>query len=101
MFQHFRPRQRPVFGDVADHHDRHAARFGEARQVGCRFADLGDAAWRRLDVRHMHHLYGVDHHQFRLFFFRNQADLLDAGFGEHIQISGRQAETVRTHRHLL
>ena len=49
----------------------------------------------------MHHLDGVDHHQLRLLFFGDHADLLDAGFRQHVQVAGRQAQTVRAHRHLL
>ena len=56
VLQHLRAGQRTVFGDVADHNDCHAASFGKARQIGRRFTYLGDAARRRLNVGHMHHL---------------------------------------------
>ncbi len=101
VLQHFRTRQRSIFGDVADHHDRHAARFGEARQIGGGFAHLRHAARRRLNIRHVHHLDRVDHHQLRLFLLGDLADLLDAGFRQHIEVFARQAKTVRAHRHLL
>ena len=101
VFEHLRSRQRAVFGHVTHHHNRHAARFGKARQVGRGFTHLRDAARRGLNVRHVHYLDGVDHHQLRLLFFGDHADLLDAGFRQHIQVAGRQAETVRAHCHLL
>ncbi len=101
VFQHLRPGQRAVFGDVADHDNRHAARFGEARQVGGGFPHLRHAARRRLDIRHVHHLDRVDHHQLRLFLFGDQANLLDTGFRQHVQVAGRQPEAVSAHRHLL
>ena len=101
VFEHLRPSQRAVFGDVADHHNRHAARFGKTRQVSRRFAHLRHTARRRLNIRHVHYLNGVDHHQLRLFFFGNQANLFDTGFRQHIQIRCRQAKPVRSHRHLL
>ncbi|MNN23903.1 hypothetical protein D3C81_1373150 [compost metagenome] len=89
VFQNFRPGQRAVFGDVSHHHNRHTARLGEARQVGGGFTHLRYAARRRLNVRHVHHLDGVNHHQFRLFLLGNQADLLDTGFRQHIQAASR------------
>ncbi|MNZ38338.1 hypothetical protein D3C78_558130 [compost metagenome] len=101
VLKHFRASQRAVFGDMADHNNRNTARFGKARKIGRGFTHLGHAARRGLDVRHVHHLNGVDHHQLWLLFFRNHADLLDAGFREHIEITGRQAKPVRAHRHLL
>jgi len=101
VFQYFRTGQRAIFGDVADHHNRHAASFGKARQIGRGFTYLGHAPRRRLDISHMHHLDGVDDHQLRLFFIGNLANLLDAGLREHIQIRRRQPETMRAHRYLL
>ena len=101
VLQHFRTGQRAIFGDVADHNNRHAARLGEARQISGGFTHLRYAAWRRLNLRHMHDLNGVDHHQLRLLLLGDQADLLDAGFRQHIQVIGRQAEAMRAHRHLL
>ena len=101
VFEHFWPGQGTVFRHMADHHNRHAARFGEACQVGRGFAHLRHAARRGLNVRHVHHLNGVDHHQLRLLFFGDHADLLNAGFRQHIQVAGWQAQAVRTHRHLL
>ncbi|CAH0243474.1 hypothetical protein SRABI106_02455 [Rahnella aquatilis] len=86
---------------MADHDDRHAARFSETGEVSRRFTHLRNRPRRRLDIRHVHHLNGVDHHQFRLFFIRYFANLLDAGFRQHIHVSRRQTQTVCTHRHLL
>ena len=101
VLQHLRTGQRAVFGDVADHHNRHAASFSKARQIGRGFPYLGDAARRRLHVGHMHHLDGVDHHQLRLFFIGDLTDLLNAGFREHVQVGRWQPETMGAHRHLL
>ncbi|MNT18384.1 hypothetical protein D3C72_1535870 [compost metagenome] len=101
MFQYFRPGQRTVFGDVTDHDNRHAARLGETRQVSRRFTYLRNATRRRLNIRHVHHLNGVDHHQLRLFLLGDQADLFDAGFRQHIQAAGRQTEAMGAHRDLL
>ncbi|MNP35177.1 hypothetical protein D3C76_1284990 [compost metagenome] len=101
VLQHFRTGQRAVFGDVTNHHDRHAARFGEARQISRGFAHLRHATRRGLNVRHVHNLDGVDDHQLRLLFIGNHANLFNAGFRQHVEITGRQAETVCAHCHLL
>ncbi len=45
----------------------------------------------------MHHLDGVNYHQRRVLFLGNQADLLDAGFRQHIKIVSRQAKGMSAH----
>ena len=101
VLQHLRPGQRAIFGHMTYHDDRYIARFRKTRQIGRRFAYLGDAARRRLNVSHMHHLDRVDNHQLRLFVIGYLADLFNAGLGEHIEISGRQPQAVSAHRYLL
>ena len=101
VLKDFRPRQRAIFGHVPDHDNRHSARFREARKISRRFTHLRHATGRRLNICHVHDLDGVNNHQLRLLFIGNLADLLNAGFRQHIQIGRRQAKTVRAHRHLL
>ncbi|MNC16110.1 hypothetical protein D3C75_639560 [compost metagenome] len=49
----------------------------------------------------MHHLDGVDDHDLRLLLLGNDADLLHAGFRQHAQLVGGQAQPAGPHRHLL
>ena len=49
----------------------------------------------------MHHLDGVDDHDLRLLLLGNDADLLHAGFRQHAQLVGGQAQPAGSHRHLL
>ena len=42
-----RPGQRPVLGDVTDHHDRHTTSLGLADEVLGTLPHLGDGAGRR------------------------------------------------------
>ncbi|MNH04010.1 hypothetical protein D3C79_632860 [compost metagenome] len=49
----------------------------------------------------MHDLDRVDHHQPWLLLLGDQADLLDAGFRQHVQAASGQSKTMGTHRDLL
>ena len=102
VLQHLRPGQRAIFGHMTYHDDRLHRAFRKTRQIGrCVSRTLCDAAWRRLNVSHMHH--------------RIESITISCGFsssaiwqicsmlvsGEHIEISGRQPQAVKAHRYLL
>ncbi len=101
VFQHLGAGQRTILGHMAHHEDGHVVLLGVASEQRCRLPHLRDGTGRRLHIRHMHHLDGVDHHDLRLLLLGNQADLLDAGLRQHPQLVGRQAEAIGAHRHLL
>ncbi len=101
VLQHLGTGQGAILGHVAHHEDGDVILLGIAGQQGGRFPHLGDGPRRRLHIRHMHHLNGVDDHDLRLLLLGNQADLLDRGLRQHAQLVGGQAETRCPHRHLL
>ncbi len=101
VLQYLGAGQSAILGHVAHHEDGDMILFGIAGQQGGGFPHLRHGTRRRLHIRHMHHLDGVDDHDLRLLLLSNQADLLDRGLRQHAQLVGRQSEARGPHRHLL
>ncbi len=101
VFQDFRASQAAVFGDVANQEQDGAGLLGEPGQVGGAFANLGDTAGGRFNLRHMHHLNTVYHQNPGFFRLSHLHDSLDTGFRQHLQIFGRQTQPFGAHGDLL
>ena len=63
MFEHTRPGDIAILGDMADQHQRSAAFLGEADQLESAAAHLADRAWRAFDLVAVHGLDRIDYQQ--------------------------------------
>ncbi len=86
MFEHARPGDRSVFGDVADQHHRDVALFRDGDQRRRDMTHLGDAACRAVDVGDRHGLHRVDDEQPGLDVVEMPQHRSDVGFGGKVEV---------------
>ena len=93
VFQHLRPCDTPLLGDVADEQHGHALVFGEFQQGGCALTDLSYAAGRAFYRLGVHGLHRVDDEQFGINGAHLLEDALHARFAEEQRrTAGRRVE---------
>ncbi|OQA40623.1 MAG: hypothetical protein BWY52_02823 [Chloroflexi bacterium ADurb.Bin325] len=95
MFQHARPRDGALLGDVADEEEREAARLGKAQQVRRAVAHLGDAARAGSDGVGVDALHGIHHDQPRRGVLDLGRDGLEVRLGQHEDIALDDAQPLR------
>ena len=101
MLQYFGAGEGAVFGDMAHQQQNSSGLFGKAHQHRGTLAHLRDAARRRGDLLHMHHLDRVDYKNFWLLLFSYGADGLHRCLGHNFQFVSGQTQAIGAHGNLL
>ena len=101
VFEHPRPGEAAVFGDVADEHHRDAAALGLGNQAVGAAADLHDAAGRRAEVGVGDRLDAVDDDEVRLHRVEGGDDVGERRFGQQPHVGADRAEPFGAQPHLL
>ena len=100
MFDHARPCNLAIFGDMTHQDHAHPTPFGEGNQFMCRGAHLADRSRSAVDCVKPHGLDGIDDHQIGAGFVQSGQNIAQIGFRRQGHRGCAQTQTLRAHAHL-
>ena len=97
VFQNFRPRNRPLLGDMADDQNRNLGLLGILEQHGSTLAHLADTSGRGFDPFGVQGLDRVDHDQLRRVLSQLGDDIFERRFAQDHTLFVEYADPVGAH----